>query len=88
MPLHSTLRKFVLLIKKLFMILYSPIKFRNLEIKNRWVMSPMCMYSSNLGVATDFHYVHYGSRAQGGTGLLMVEATGVVPEGRITNKCM
>lgn len=70
------------------MILYSPIKFRNLEIKNRWVMSPMCMYSSNDGVATDFHYVHYGSRAQGGTGLLMVEATGVVPEGRITNKCM
>ncbi len=70
------------------MILYSPIKFRNLEIKNRWVMSPMCMYSSNLGVATDFHYVHYGSRAQGGTGLLMVEATGVVPEGRITHKCM
>ena len=70
------------------MILYSPIKFRNLELKNRWVMSPMCMYSSNNGVATDFHYVHYGSRAQGGTGLLMVEATGVVPEGRITHKCM
>ncbi|SFB91242.1 2,4-dienoyl-CoA reductase [Kaistella jeonii] len=70
------------------MILYSPIKFRNLELKNRWVMSPMCMYSSNDGVATDFHYVHYGSRAQGGTGLLMVEATGVVPEGRITHKCM
>ena len=70
------------------MILYSPIQLRNLEIKNRWVMSPMCMYSSNDGVATDFHYVHYGSRAQGGTGLLIVEATGVVPEGRITNKCM
>lgn len=70
------------------MILYSPIRFRNLELKNRWVMSPMCMYSSNNGVATDFHYVHYGSRAQGGTGLLMVEATGVVPEGRITHKCM
>lgn len=70
------------------MILYSPIKFRNLEFQNRWVMSPMCMYSSENGVATDFHYVHYGSRAQGGTGLLMVEATGVVPEGRITNKCM
>ncbi len=87
-PLHSTFSKFVLFKKKLFMILYSPIKFRNLELKNRWVMSPMCMYSSNEGVATDFHYVHYGSRAQGGTGLLMVEATGVVPEGRITNKCM
>ena len=70
------------------MILYSPIRFRNLELKNRWVMSPMCMYSSNDGVATDFHYVHYASRAQGGTGLLMVEATGVVPAGRITSKCM
>ena len=70
------------------MILYSSIQFRNLEIKIRWVMSPMCMYSSNEGVATDFHYVHYGSRAQGGTGLLMVEATGIVPEGRITHKCM
>ncbi|MGA9211329.1 NADPH dehydrogenase NamA [Kaistella sp.] len=69
-------------------MLYSPIKFRNLEIKNRWVMSPMCMYSCENGVATDFHYVHYGSRAQGGTGLIMVEATGVVPEGRITHKCM
>lgn len=70
------------------MILYSPVRFRNLKLKNRWVMSPMCMYSSEEGVATDFHYVHYGSRAQGGTGLLMVEATGVVPEGRITPKCM
>lgn len=70
------------------MILYSPVQFRNLKLKNRWVMSPMCMYSSEEGVATDFHYVHYGSRAQGGTGLLMVEATGVVPEGRITPKCM
>ena len=69
------------------MILYSPIKFRNLELKNRWVMSPMCMYSSENGLANDFHLVHYASRAQGGTGLLIVEATGVVPEGRITHKC-
>lgn len=50
-------------------------------------MSPMCMYSATEGVPNDFHFVHYGSRAQGGTGLLMVEASGVVPEGRITNKC-
>ena len=69
-------------------MLYSKIKFRNLELKNRWVMSPMCMYSCENGVANDFHFVHYASRAQGGTGLIMVEATGVVPEGRITNKCM
>ena len=69
-------------------MLYTPIKFRNLELKNRWVMSPMCMYSCEEGLANDFHTVHYGSRAQGGTGLLIVEATGVVPEGRITNRCM
>ena len=69
------------------MILYTPIKFRNLELKNRWVMSPMCMYSCEDGIANDFHFVHYASRAQGGTGLLIVEATGIVPEGRITQKC-
>ncbi|TXF74891.1 NADPH dehydrogenase NamA [Chryseobacterium sp.] len=69
-------------------MLYTPLKLRNIELKNRWVMSPMCMYSCKDGVANDFHFVHYGSRAQGGTGLIMVEATGVVPDGRITNKCM
>ena len=69
-------------------MLYTPIKLRNLELKNRWVMSPMCMYSCENGVANDFHLLHYGSRAQGGIGLIIVEATGVVPEGRITNKCM
>jgi 2,4-dienoyl-CoA reductase-like NADH-dependent reductase (Old Yellow Enzyme family) len=46
------------------------------------------MYSCENGLANDFHYVHYGSRAQGGTGLIMVEATGVEPRGRITNHCM
>lgn len=51
-------------------------------------MSPMCMYSCENGMADDFHFVHYGSRAQGGTGLLVVEATGVEPKGRITNRCM
>ena len=69
-------------------MLYTPLKLRNLELKNRWVMSPMCMYSCENGMANDFHFVHYASRAQGGTGLIIVEATGVVPEGRITNKCM
>ncbi len=68
-------------------MLYSPIKCRNIELKNRWVMSPMCMYSAIEGMPNDFHLVHYGSRAQGGTGLLIAEATGVVPEGRITNRC-
>ncbi|MEN4762472.1 NADPH dehydrogenase NamA [Chryseobacterium sp. C39-AII1] len=69
-------------------MLYTPITFRNVTLKNRWVMSPMCMYSCENGLANDFHFVHYGSRAQGGTGLLMVEATGVEPRGRITNHCM
>ena len=69
-------------------MLYSPIKFRNVELQNRWVMSPMCMYSCENGIANDFHLVHYGSRAQGGASLIMVEATGVEPKGRITNKCM
>nr|WP_315029367.1 NADPH dehydrogenase NamA [uncultured Chryseobacterium sp.] len=69
-------------------MLYTPIKFRNIELKNRWVMSPMCMYSCENGMANDFHFVHYGSRAQGGTGLIVVEATGVEPRGRITNHCM
>lgn len=68
-------------------MLYSPIKFRNIELQNRWVMSPMCMYSAIEGMPNDFHLVHYGSRAQGATGLLIAEATGVVPEGRITNGC-
>ena len=70
------------------MKLFTPIKFRNIELKNRIVMSPMCMYSAEDGVANDFHFVHYGSRAQGGVGLVMVEATGVEPRGRITNKCL
>lgn len=69
-------------------MLYTPIQFRNVELKNRWVMSPMCMYSSENGLPNDFHFVHYGSRAQGGAGLIIVEATGVEPRGRITNHCM
>lgn len=69
-------------------MLYTPIKFRDLELPNRWVMSPMCMYSCEDGMATDFHHVHYGSRAQGGAGLIMVEASAVTPDGRITPKCL
>lgn len=70
------------------MKLFTPIKFRNIELKNRIVMSPMCMYSAEDGVANDFHFVHYGSRAQGGVGLIITEATAVEPRGRITNKCL
>ncbi len=70
------------------MKLFEPIKFRNIELKNRVVMSPMCMYSAEDGMANEFHYVHYGSRAQGGVGLIITEATAVEPHGRITNKCL
>lgn len=70
------------------MLLYQPLQLRNLTLQNRWVMSPMCMYSSENGMANDFHFVHYASRAQGGVGLILVEASGIVPEGRITHHCL
>jgi 2,4-dienoyl-CoA reductase-like NADH-dependent reductase (Old Yellow Enzyme family) len=64
--------------------LFSPIKLRDLTIKNRVFVSPMCQYSSEDGMPTDWHLVHLGSRAVGGAGLVMQEATAVVPEGRIS----
>ena len=69
-------------------MLYQPLQLRNLELPNRWVMSPMCMYSCENGVVNDFHFTHYVSRAQGGIGLIIVEATGVQPEGRISHGCV
>ncbi|QKJ25019.1 NADH:flavin oxidoreductase/NADH oxidase [Aquiluna borgnonia] len=69
--------------------LFTPIKIRNLEVKNRLWVSPMCMYSceNQDGVVGDFHLVHLGARALGGAGLVMAEASGVNPEGRITPWC-
>jgi len=64
--------------------LFSPFKLRDLEVSNRIVVSPMCQYSSVDGFANDWHLVHLGSRAVGGAGLIIVEATAVSPEGRIT----
>jgi len=61
-----------------------PLTIKGVTIKNRIGMSPMCQYSSVNGFANDWHFVHYGTRAVGGAGLIMVEATAVVPEGRIT----
>lgn len=59
---------------------------KGLELKNRIVMPPMCMYSSDEnGMVQDFHDVHYVSRAIGGVGLIIVEATGIVPNGRISS---
>src|SRR5438270_3089279 len=64
--------------------LYETLKIRGVEFTNRLFVSPMCQYSSIDGMPTDWHLVHLGSRAVGGAGLVMVEATAVSPEGRIT----
>lgn len=64
--------------------LFSPLIIKNVTFKNRIVMSPMCQYSSTDGFANDWHIVHLGSRAAGGTGLIITEATAVSPEGRIS----
>ena len=64
--------------------LFSPFKLRDLEFKNRIFVSPMCQYSATDGLANNWHLVHLGSRAIGGAALVMVEATAVTPEGRIS----
>jgi len=64
--------------------LFEPLALRGLSLKNRIVVSPMCQYSAVDGFANDWHLVHLGSRAVGGASLLIVEATAVSPEGRIT----
>ena len=67
--------------------MFVPYRIRNLELINRIVVSPMSMYSSEDGMPGDFHLVHYGSRAQGGAGLVFTEMTDISPEGRITPGC-
>jgi 2,4-dienoyl-CoA reductase-like NADH-dependent reductase (Old Yellow Enzyme family) len=66
--------------------LFEPITLRDLTISNRIWLAPMCQYSvlATDGVPTDWHLVHLGARAQGGFGLILTEATAVVPEGRIS----
>lgn len=64
--------------------LFSPLTIRGTRIRNRVFVSPMCQYSSSDGYASDWHLVHLGSRAIGGAGLVMAEATAVRPEGRIS----
>ncbi|MGV3587302.1 MAG: NADH:flavin oxidoreductase/NADH oxidase [Adhaeribacter sp.] len=64
--------------------LFSPLKIKSIELKNRIAVSPMCQYSSVDGFANDWHLVHLGSRAVGGAALVFTEATAVSPEGRIT----
>jgi 2,4-dienoyl-CoA reductase-like NADH-dependent reductase (Old Yellow Enzyme family) len=65
--------------------LFQPLTLRGITLKNRIVISPMCQYSAIDGAANDWHLVHLGKFAQGGAGAVMVEATSVTPEGRITH---
>lgn len=64
--------------------LLSPLKIKNVTLRNRIVVSPMCQYSAKNGYADDWHLVHLGSRAAGGAGLVFVEATAVTAQGRIS----
>lgn len=66
--------------------LFSPLKIKTIELKNRIIVSPMCQYSSEDGFANDWHLVHLGSRAVGGAALIFTEATAVSAEGRISTK--
>jgi 2,4-dienoyl-CoA reductase-like NADH-dependent reductase (Old Yellow Enzyme family) len=64
--------------------LFQPLRLRDVELRNRIVVSPMCQYSSEDGFANDWHLVHLGGRAVGGAGLVLSEATAVTAEGRIS----
>lgn len=68
--------------------LFSPLRLRSVTMRNRIGVSPMCQYSAVGGVANDWHLVHLGSRAVGGAGVVIVEATAVAPEGRISPGCL
>lgn len=67
--------------------LFTPYEMKGLKLKNRIVMPPMCQYSVDKkdGIATDWHFVHYVSRAVGGAGLIIIEMTDVEPDGRISD---
>jgi 2,4-dienoyl-CoA reductase-like NADH-dependent reductase (Old Yellow Enzyme family) len=68
--------------------LFDPLTLRGVTLRNRIGMSPMCQYSAQDGIANDWHKIHLGSRAVGGAGLLIVEATAVEPRGRISPGCL
>ena len=71
------------------MKLFTPYTLKNLQLRNHIVMPPMCMYSAGTdGMPTDFHFTHYTSRAVGGVGLIIMEATAVIPCGRISDHCL
>lgn len=71
------------------MYLFKPFTVKDMTMRNRIVMPPMCMYSAgNDGMPTEFHFTHYTSRAVGHAGLIIMEATGVLPCGRISDHCL
>jgi 2,4-dienoyl-CoA reductase-like NADH-dependent reductase (Old Yellow Enzyme family) len=67
--------------------LFQPLTLRSVTFRNRIAVSPMCQYSSQDGFASDWHLVHLGSRATGGSGLVILEASAVEPEGVIVTCC-
>jgi len=64
--------------------IFSNFTIKDLELKNRIIMAPMCMYMAKDGYVDDWHVIHYATRAMGGVGLIVIEATAVSPEGRIS----
>ena len=68
--------------------LFSSFKLKDVTLRNRIAIPPMCQYSAVDGLTNDWHGVHYASLARGGAGLVIVEATGVAPEGRISPSCL
>lgn len=66
-------------------LLFQPYKIKSITFKNRIITSPMCMFSAQEGYTNDWHFVHYGTRAVGGSGTVIVEATAVTAQGRITD---
>src|SRR6188472_88536 len=64
--------------------LFDPLQLRDLTLRNRIVVSPMCQYSCHEGFANDWHFVHLGSRAVGGAAAVITEATAVTADGRIS----
>lgn len=68
--------------------LFSSYQLKDVTLRNRIAIPPMCQYMAEDGVVNDWHLAHYTSLARGGSGLVIVEATGVAPEGRITPRCL
>ncbi len=68
--------------------LFSPVHFRSVTARNRIVMPPMCQYSANEGLGTDWHVQHLGARAAGGVGIVITEAIAVEPRARISANCL